>query len=90
MAGTSWILLVLIAVVLCALFWRIDRNVADADRVDKPTDPGEPELVATQLAAAERLRREAAATLDPDEKASLTRLADEATADATRLREEFE
>lgn len=90
MAATSFLVLVLIPLLLFALFWRIDRNVADPDPADDATDPGEAELVATQIEAAERLRREAAATEDPEEKASLTRLADEAAADVTKLRDDFE
>jgi hypothetical protein len=86
MAATSFLLLVLVPVLLFALFWRIDRNIADPDPGDGPVDPDETDLVVHQVAAADRLRREAAATTDPEEKASLTRLADEADADAEKLR----
>lgn len=78
-------MLILLPTVVLAIFWLVDRNVADGDPADPLPNSSEPDLVKRQLAAAERLRREAAATVDAAEKASLTRLADEADADAVKL-----
>ena len=91
MTATSFLLLLVVPAILFALFWRIDRNFADPDPADDGgTDKSDDDLVVTQVAAAERLRRQAAVTSDPEEKASLTRLADEADADAEKLKKEFE
>lgn len=78
-------MLLVAPVLLFAFLWRIDRNIAGSDPNDGPVDPSETDLVAIQVAAAERLRREAAAATDPDARERLTRLAREAEADAEKL-----
>ena len=83
--GATSILLILMAVLLLALFWRIGRNLARPDSPDDPVDPDEADLIEKQIHVARRLRREAAETDDPVEKASLIRLADEADGDAEKL-----
>ena len=85
MAATSFLLLVLVPALLFALFWGIDRTISGGDTSDDPVDPDESELMGTQVAAAERLRREAAAATDPQVKERLTMLAMEAEADAEKL-----
>ena len=83
--GATSILLILIGAVLLAFFGRSGRRRA---RPDRPADPGDPhaaDLSEKQTQVARRLRREAAETDDPVEKASLIRLADEADGDAEKL-----
>jgi hypothetical protein len=90
MVAMSFLLLLLVPAVLLAFLWRFGRVVADPDPVDGPVDPKEADLVGTQIAAAERLRKRAAAAKDPQERASLIRLADEADADAEKLMKGFD
>jgi len=90
MAGTSFLLLVLVPVLLFAVLSRVDRSVADPDPPDDAPDPDEADLIVANLAAAKRLRREAAAAEDPREKASLARFADEAESDAEKLKNDLE
>lgn len=85
MLATTFLLLILVPALLFAFFWRVDR-MANADTIEAPSDPDEIDLIATQMEAGERLRREAAETSNPEERASLTRLANEADADAEKLR----
>ena len=86
--ATTFLLLVLIPALLFAFFWRVDRTT-NVDMSDGPTDPNERDLLITQIAAGQRLRREAAETTNPEEKASLTRLAEEAEADAEKLKHDI-
>lgn len=89
MAATSFLLLLLIPALWIAFFWRVERRIADDESDPEPVDPSEADLVVAQVAAAHRLRREAAAATDEAEKASLTHLAEEAEADADRLKRDL-
>jgi hypothetical protein len=82
-------LVLLLVPVLLVIFWRFVRY-ADLDPADDPVDPKGSDLVATQIAAAVRLREEAAAAKNPDESALLIRLAEEADADAKKIKKEFD
>jgi hypothetical protein len=84
------LLVLLLVPVLLVILWRFARSVTDLDPADDPVDPKRTDLVATQVAAAKRLREEAAASEDPEESALLIRLAEEADADAEKIKQEFD
>lgn len=90
MSADGSLLVLVVAVLLIALFWRVNWKFVDPEPADRSLDGDEPQLVASQIAVAERLRREADAATDPEEKATLTTLADEAEADVDKLRREFD
>ena len=81
---TGLILLLMVTGLLLWIFSRFDR-VVDEKRDDGLVE-GEADRIVTQVAAAQRLRREAAETTDPEEWARLLRFADEADGTAANIR----
>jgi len=82
---TGLILLLMVTGLLLWIFSRFDRVVVDEKRDDGLVE-GEADRIVTQVAAAQRLRREAAETTDPEERARLLRFADEADGTAANIR----
>lgn len=85
-AGIGPILLLSVGGVLIALLWHSNKFIEGED-TDAGAKDGNVNRVVTQVVAAQRLRREAAATADPEERARLIRLADEADGTAEKIRE---
>ena len=90
MTGPGYLLLLIIVLFLFAVVWRINRAILPADPADGPTNPGEADVLASEVTAAERLWREADAATDPEEKASLVRLAKEADEDVDKLKRDLD
>lgn len=82
---TGLILLLIVAGLLIAVLWRFDRAV-EHEHSDAASEDEEADRIVTQVAAAQRLRREAAATMDPEERARLLGFADEADGTAEKIR----
>ena len=77
------ILLFIVAALLIGVFWRADDALEEAEADD---DAGEDRIVA-EIEAAQRLRREAEQTTDPDERARLLRFADEAESTIDKIKQ---
>ncbi len=86
LTGTAVILLLIVAGLLVGVLWRVDRAIED-EGTDNGPKGGESDRIVTQVVAAQRLRREAAATTDPEERARLIRFADEADGTAEKIRQ---
>lgn len=84
--GMSLFLVAILIVVLLVAFWRFDSAV-DGEETGEGTEDAEDDRVVKQVAAAQRLRREAAETSDPEERARLIRFADEADGTAEKIRQ---
>jgi hypothetical protein len=86
MSGWGLLLAFVAVVFLLAVFWRVDTAV-DEEEIDQGIDEVEGDRVVSQIAAAQRLRHEAEATTDPDERARLLKFAEEAEGTAEKVRQ---
>ena len=86
LTGPGLILLLTAAGLLLWAFSRFDRAIDD-EGTDAGPEVGDSDQIVSQVAAAQRLRRMAGATSDPEERARLIRLAEEADGTAEKIRQ---
>lgn len=85
MSWAGLILLLIVAVFSLAIFWRAD-DVVEGEKADESAADASGDRIVSEVEAAQRLRREAEETADPQERARLIRFADEAEGTVEKIR----